>query len=128
MLINLTIGKFAFKNPFGLGFWLVFSLDLLLGMIPVAGPFCDMVYKANLWNYEALQDYLERRPQQDPSSSSSSPSSHPSTEISWTQMILDFRQLIGSIIAYLPNVIGFLPNLKISRTEDIKRQSWSHSE
>ena len=77
-----------------------------------------MFYKANLWNYEALEDYLVHESQVShdasvpPSSSSSSSAkdikTNPryqdlaSSEISWTQLGKDMTQMGNTAMEYIP--------------------------
>lgn len=91
-------------------------LDFIIGLIPVVGAFLDMFYKANLWNYEALEDFLmhesqvphETVPPSSSSSSSSDTKVNPryqdlaSTEISWTQLGKDMTQLGHTAMEYIP--------------------------
>ncbi|KAI7878829.1 hypothetical protein K492DRAFT_196498 [Lichtheimia hyalospora FSU 10163] len=94
------------------------SIDFIIGLVPVIGAFLDMFYKANLWNYEALEDYLVHESQVShdasvpPSSSSSSSGkdikTNPryqdlaSSEISWTQLGKDMTQMGHTAMEYIP--------------------------
>ena len=85
----------------------------MISSIPVVGGFLDMFYKANLWNYEALVDYVNHTEDvsvnEEPSSSSSSSTEQlnskyqdiASTEISWTQMFCDIRHIGTTFIHWI---------------------------
>ncbi|KAI9494071.1 hypothetical protein BDB00DRAFT_345026 [Zychaea mexicana] len=93
--------------------------DAVIGTIPVVGAFLDMFYKANLWNYEALQDYLDHMdmaaasaaasstgPTTSAGSSASAATSKryqdiATTEISWAQLLYDTRHLATTLIAWI---------------------------
>ncbi|GAB5589912.1 hypothetical protein Unana1_04812 [Umbelopsis nana] len=49
---------------FGIPLWLLLRMltnvfiDTFIGMIPIGGRVADAFYKANLWNYESLEDWI----------------------------------------------------------------------
>ncbi|KAI9312753.1 integral peroxisomal membrane peroxin-domain-containing protein [Dichotomocladium elegans] len=112
------------STQFGIPLWLLLrmmvslAIDFVIGLVPVVGAFLDMFYKANLYNYEALADYLEqteaiqetRTPgpgAKEASSSSSASAGKPvhdlaTTEISWSHLIHDIRQAGFSLLAHVP--------------------------
>ncbi|KAL0073250.1 hypothetical protein J3Q64DRAFT_1785348 [Phycomyces blakesleeanus] len=88
------------STQFGIPLWLLLRMllnvfiDFMLGMIPVAGSFLDMFYKANLWNAEALEDWLNNpEPILDPVTGKTTTMS---TQITWSQLSNDATRLFNS--------------------------------
>ncbi|KAI7866291.1 hypothetical protein BDF14DRAFT_1816267 [Spinellus fusiger] len=87
------------STQFGIPLWLLFRMilnicvDLLIGMIPLAGGFLDMFYKANLWNAEALEDWLNN-PELTIDPDTKMPVVPP--QISWQQLVLDIRDYLST--------------------------------
>lgn len=118
MLINLVIGK---ENKHRTMFCLlILFIDLALGSIPIIGGFIDIFYKANLWNYEALVDYLEHEKLQDTTTTTSTASTSTASsstttletepyyrrsigEKSWLQLAGDLRHFSVSALSHLPS-------------------------
>ncbi|KAJ8653910.1 hypothetical protein O0I10_010478 [Lichtheimia ornata] len=121
----LSLYQVYLSTLFGIPLWLLMRMtislfiDFIIGLVPVVGAFLDMFYKANLWNYEALEDYLVHESQvphdnvpPPPSSSSSSGSKDTkmnpryqdlaSSEITWTQLGKDITQLGHTAMDYIP--------------------------
>ncbi|KAI9255639.1 hypothetical protein BDA99DRAFT_562156 [Phascolomyces articulosus] len=105
---------------FGIPLWLLLRMmtslviDAVLSSIPFVGGFLDLLYKANLWNYEALCDYLDHMDTAASGATSSSSSSAPTepnidkhyqdiatTEISWTQLFYDIKHINTSLITWI---------------------------
>lgn len=72
-------------------------IDFIFSLIPILGGFLHMFYKANIYNYEALKDYLEtpeylekvQLREQKEDDNYVSPG-----EISWVQLGLDAKNLL----------------------------------
>ncbi|KAI8393438.1 integral peroxisomal membrane peroxin-domain-containing protein [Radiomyces spectabilis] len=85
---------------FGIPLWLLMrmlinvAIDLCIGIIPVLGGVLDMFYKANLWNYEALEDYLDNPPPTSDPSASSNGNTPPPEEVSLMELVLDLLNMM----------------------------------
>ncbi|KAI9033878.1 hypothetical protein CLU79DRAFT_17532 [Phycomyces nitens] len=90
------------STQFGIPLWLLMRMllnvfiDFIIGIIPFVGGFLDMFYKANLWNAEALEDWLVHPgPILDPITGESA---SVATQISWRQLTHDGLHIFHSLI------------------------------
>ncbi|KAL1930826.1 hypothetical protein VTP01DRAFT_10988 [Rhizomucor pusillus] len=121
-----TLYQVYLSTLFGIPLWLLLRMlinlviDLALGSIPIIGGFIDIFYKANLWNYEALVDYLEHEKLQDTTTTTSTASTSTASsstttletepyyrrsigEKSWLQLAGDLRHFSVSALSHLPS-------------------------
>lgn len=86
-------------------------IDLIIGSIPVVGAFADMFYKANLWNYEALVDWLDQDtattgPDAASSEQASSSTVHGTAtvgrELTWTEIFRDATHMYTAVLSFIP--------------------------
>lgn len=91
------------STTFGIPLWLFMhmllniAIDFIFSLIPVIGGFLHMFYKANIYNYEELKDYLDspeylKRAQlreQQTATSTAAPG-----EITWTQLGADVKNAV----------------------------------
>ncbi|KAI9024318.1 hypothetical protein CLU79DRAFT_746566 [Phycomyces nitens] len=98
----LAMYQVYLSTQFGIPLWLLLRMllnvfiDFMLGLIPVVGSFLDMFYKANLWNAEALEDWIANpEPIIDPITGESTSLV---TQISWQQLATDTANAFNSRI------------------------------
>jgi hypothetical protein len=91
------------STTFGIPLWLFMHMlfnivvDFIFSLIPIAGGFLHMFYKANIYNYEELKEYLEspeylervQLRERTPLSKEASPG-----EITWTQLGADVKNAV----------------------------------
>ncbi|CEP17119.1 hypothetical protein [Parasitella parasitica] len=96
------------STTFGIPLWLFMhmllniAIDFVFSLIPVIGGFLHMFYKANVYNYEELTNYLDspeyltrvQLREQQTSTSTAAPG-----EITWTQLGTDVKNLVPFQIA-----------------------------
>jgi hypothetical protein len=74
------------------------AIDFVFSLIPILGGFLHMFYKANLYNYEALKDYLETPEYlervQLKEQNKQSDKDMSQGEISWVQLGIDIKNLL----------------------------------
>ncbi|KAL0096429.1 integral peroxisomal membrane peroxin-domain-containing protein [Phycomyces blakesleeanus] len=82
-----------------LGSILAMYQNFMIGIIPIIGGFLDMFYKANLWNAEALEDWLAHPgPILDPVTGSSAAVA---TQITWRQLTHDALHIFHSMVPFI---------------------------
>jgi hypothetical protein len=72
-------------------------VDFLFSFIPIVGGFLHLLYKANVYNYEGLRDWLDdpKHPATRATTEASSTKYHPGT-ITWTQLGKDTASYVYS--------------------------------
>ncbi|ORZ01548.1 hypothetical protein BCR43DRAFT_522381 [Syncephalastrum racemosum] len=103
---------------FGIPLWLLtrmlvnLTIDLAIGSIPMVGAFADMFYKANLWNYEALVDWLDQdtattapgaaTTSDQASSSTAHGTAKVGRELTWTEIFRDATHMYTAVLTFIP--------------------------
>ncbi|KAI9484036.1 MAG: hypothetical protein EXX96DRAFT_616990 [Benjaminiella poitrasii] len=99
----LALYQVYLSTTFGIPIWLFMqmimniAIDLIFSVIPLLGGFLHMFYKANTYNYEALQDYvntpeyLERAQLRERNATSNKPSPG---EVTWAQLGMDIKNMV----------------------------------
>lgn len=91
------------STTFGIPLWLFMhmlfniAVDFIFSLIPIAGGFLHMFYKANIYNFEELKEYLESAEylervqlrERAPASQEASPG-----EITWAQLGADVKNVV----------------------------------
>lgn len=113
MAVVLSLYQVYMSTTFGIPLWLFMQMlmnilvDFLFSLIPVLGGFLHMFYKANVYNYEALRDYVESpeylEKQQLKQRKTNDKEPFPG-EITWTQLGADVKDVMPNVAKYLPNV------------------------
>ncbi|KAI8645585.1 integral peroxisomal membrane peroxin-domain-containing protein [Parasitella parasitica] len=101
----LSLYQIYLSTTFGIPLWLILrmmcniTIDFAFTCIPLLGGFLHMFYKANLYNYEELSEWLDnptpeyaqrvKAGERRPSAAGPQPG-----EISWTQLGIDVTQLV----------------------------------
>ncbi|GAA5807881.1 hypothetical protein MFLAVUS_001261 [Mucor flavus] len=102
----LSLYQVYLSTSFGIPLWLftlmIFNImvDFIFSLIPIAGGFLHMFYKANIYNYEELRDYVEspeylERVQLRESTSKTKDTSP--GEITWTQLGADVKNMVPAV-------------------------------
>lgn len=126
MAVVLSLYQVYVSTTFGIPLWLFMQMllniavDFLFSLIPVVGGFLHMFYKANVYNYEALRDYVESpeylEKQQLKQRKQDKKEPLPG-EITWTQLGADVKEVMPNVTKYVPNIKQF------STTTSAKKRS-----
>ncbi|CAO3614084.1 unnamed protein product [Mucor hiemalis] len=103
MGVVLALYQVYLSTTFGIPLWLFMHMlfniivDFIFSLIPVAGGFLHMFYKANIYNYEELKEYLDspeylervQLRERTPVTKETAPG-----EITWTQLGADVKNVV----------------------------------
>jgi hypothetical protein len=94
--------KVYLSTTFGIPLWLIMrmmyniTVDFIFTLVPLLGGFLHMFYKANLYNYEELCDWLNNST--DKNTQRVKPDERKAGEITWTQLGKDVTQKAAKIL------------------------------
>lgn len=94
----LSLYQVYVSTTFGIPLWLLvlflfnIVVDFIFSLIPIAGGFLHMFYKANIYNYQELRDYLDSPEYLDRVQDGAK-----DPEITWRQLGSDMSKMVPNI-------------------------------